>query len=642
MTKSTTSIPTSSEQVQPRVRQRARLWRGAAATVTLCLSLAGCSAPTVVEGSSVTVVTNAAFFSLNDRTSYGNSPANSSVLEAVNSSFNRYDDASNLVEDPSFGSYQLLSNDPLTVKYTIADGVTWSDGVPVDAADLLLAWAANSGSLNTKDVDDRQYRDVDSGRYTTPFPSTTVYFDGATSEGLQYVTAMPVIGDDGRSLTLTWDSYVVDWPLLLQVGLPAHVVASHALSLPLAHTKSSDSTTRPDEKFLNDADTAKRALIAAIRDHDTTALSAIANFWNSGFDLDAGQLDDSLLVSTGPYTITGFVAGKSVTLTANPRYHGDHNPVFETVKLRYLSDPLIQIAALKNAAADVVVPRASSDVLEALHSVSDISVQRVPGPTYEHLDLQFAGSMHGTFSDVRVRQAFLKVIPVDKIREKILGAVLSDDADRSSLVVIPGAPGYSDTVRSNGSAQFAHVDVQGAKDLLAQAGAVSPTVCMMFDPSNPKRVQEYQLIAESAAQAGFVVTNCSGPDWRNLLGTPGTYDASIFAWTSANLSVAGVQSIFGTGGQGNFNGFSDKSVDSMLAQLAVTPDQEKQENIKTRLDAELYAQAYGLPLYQDQLVVAHNAHVSGIKTATLAPGILWNLWEWTPVTESSGIPTPVK
>ncbi len=607
------------------IRRRSALAVGIAAA----LALTGCTAPTVLEGSTVTVATGAALFSLNDRTSYGNSPANSGVLQAVNSSFNRYDEESSLVQDTSFGSYQLLSNDPLTVKYTIASGVTWSDGVPVDAADLLLAWAANSGALNSSDVDDAGYRDAETGKYATPFADDVVYFDGATSEGLQYVTTLPEVSDDGRSITLTWDSYVVDWPLLLQAGLPAHVVASKALGLPLSPDTHTDSA-KGDDARLSDAQKAKGALIKAIRKHDVRALSKVANFWNSGFDIEAMPEDESLLVSTGPYTITAITPGESLTLTANLRYHGAHSPVFETVVVRFLVDPLEQVAALAEGAVDVLVPRSSAEVITALEEVRGAEILLTPGVAYEHLDLSFANGKHSTFQDARVREAFLKTIPLQAIRNEVMGTALGTTAERSSLVFLPGEPGYSEASANNGTAQFARPDVKGAIALLAEAGVSAPTVCMMFDPSNPKRVMEFQLIAESATLAGFVVTNCSGPDWRNLLGVPGVYDASIFAWTAANTSVAGLQSIFGEGGRGNLNGYSNPKVEDVLSQLAVTPGEEEQQALRLQLDALLYADAYGLPLYQDQTVVAHNGTLTGVQPATLASGILWNVWEWAP------------
>jgi peptide/nickel transport system substrate-binding protein len=202
-----------------------------AAFVVVALFLAGCTSPSLVHGASVSVAANQAFFSYNPKTSYGNSTANSSIVSATNSQFNYYDNTPKLVRDESFGSYQVVSRDPFRVKYTIRDGVKWSDGTPVDGADLLLAWAANSGNLNTRGFDASRYVDPQTGKYTAAFPRDVVHFDGFSGNGLQLVTKTPVIGDGGRSITLSYDRYFVDWELVFGVGLPAHVVAGEALGI---------------------------------------------------------------------------------------------------------------------------------------------------------------------------------------------------------------------------------------------------------------------------------------------------------------------------------------------------------------------------------------------------------------------------
>lgn len=614
------------------------------------LALVGCTPPpTVIEDSSVTVAVSEAFFSLNDKTSYGASPANSQVLQATSSRFAAYDVDSELVADTSFGTYSLLSNEPLTVRYTIANGVTWSDGVPVDAADLLLAWAANSGTLNTPDFDDSSYIDEETGRYAEPFPPDIVHFDGATSEGLQYVTDLPQLSDDGRSLTLTWDRYFVDWPLVLEVGLPAHVVAAKALRLAPTAVPDDETGAVSDADRIRDAEAAKAALVDAIQERDTRELSAIANVWNSGFNLEQFPNDPSLLVSTGPYTITGFEAGDHLVLSANPNYHGDHHPVFETIRVRFLTDPLSQVKALANGEVNVVTPLPSPDVVDVLRrmaggaasgdSASGVNVLDGVDGTYEHLDLRFANSKNGSLDDQRVREAFLKVVPRQAILDAMVMPVRGEAEERSSQLFFPGSPGYEESVAGNGSDAFSHVDVPGAKALLAESGVASPVVCIMFDPANPKRQAEFQLIRTSASAAGFTVTNCSSPDWLNLLGTPGTYDASIFAWRVTNLSFAGVQAIYVTDGLSNLNGYSDPEVDDLLATLSVTADRAKQLELRRRIDAILFEDAYGLPLYQNPVIVAHDDTVRGIALAPLAPGILWNVWEWEPVVEESPSPT---
>ena len=56
--------------------------------------------------------------------------------------FTYYDADLNLINNDQFGTCTIESLDPLTITYRINEGVTWSDGVQIDAADLLLYWAA--------------------------------------------------------------------------------------------------------------------------------------------------------------------------------------------------------------------------------------------------------------------------------------------------------------------------------------------------------------------------------------------------------------------------------------------------------------------------------------------------------------------
>ena len=78
---------------------------------------------------------------------------------------------------PPSAPYEKTSDDPLTVKYTVNDDTKWSDGTPVDAADMLLVWAAQSGNLNTITADKVKTDEA------TGLPKNTkgkVYFDSSS------------------------------------------------------------------------------------------------------------------------------------------------------------------------------------------------------------------------------------------------------------------------------------------------------------------------------------------------------------------------------------------------------------------------------------------------------------------------------
>jgi len=587
-------------------------WAGAVALV-----LSGCSAPTAEsgldKGTSVSVAWNQAFFSYNGNTSFGNATANNNITYMTNDWFNYYDDTPELIKDDSFGSYERVAEDPLTVKYTVKDGVKWSDGTDVDAADLLLSWVANSRAQDTPDFDPAEFTDPDTGEFTDEFPKGVVYFDSGAQpdSGLGLVHDVPKIGDDGRSITMVYTAPFVDWELALPEAMPAHVVAKNALGIA-------------------DNDEAKAALIEAIQDDDADALAKVSSFWNTGFNFTELPKDPELYLGTGPYTISDFKADQYITLKANPEYAGSHKPSIEEVTVRFIGDPLGAVQALQNGEVDVISPQSTSDIVAALDAVKDVTVIKGAEGTYEHVDLQFDKSKSGVFNDPKVREAFMKVIPRQEILDKLIKPIVGDEATlRNSQILVPGAEGYDESVENNGSADYATVDVEGAKALLAEAGVTDPEVCVLYASNNPRRVNEFQLIQSSGALAGFNVTDCGSTEWGGVLGTPGAYDASLFGWQSVSLGATDATPTFESGGINNHTFFSNKEVDAVIKKVNREFDPEKKIELQQELDKLLWDNFYGVTLFQFPGVTAYNDKIEGVSPSILAPTIFWNIWDWT-------------
>ncbi|GAB2703234.1 peptide/nickel transport system substrate-binding protein [Microbacterium marinum] len=569
----------------------------------------------LVEGSSITAAWNQAFYSMNGNTSFGNATANNNINYLVLDGFNYYNNTPELVKNESFGSYELVSEDPLVVTYTIADGVKWSDGTDVDAADLLLNWAALSRSLDTPDFDPGEFTDPETGEFTDAFPTDVVYFDsGATPDaGLGLVSKTPEVSEDGKSITLEYDKPFVDWELSFPSPLPAHVVGKKALEL-------------------EDAAEAKQAVIDAIQNEDAAALAPISSFWNGGFNFTAMPDDPDLVVGSGPYVISNFEADQFITLTANPEYAGENSPNIEEITIRFIPDPLAAVQALENGEVDIIQPQATADLVTALDAIDDITVATSLGGTYEHVDLQFdkGKNPENIFKDPKVREAFLKTIPRQEIVDTLIKPIIGDDAIlRDSQLFVPGAEGYDESAASNTSADFAEVDIEGAKALLAESGITDTSVCILYASNNPRRVNEFSLIQQSAAEAGFEVTDCGSEDWGGLLGTPGAYDASLFGWQSTSLGVTNSLPTFQTGAINNLNYYSNDEVDSIVAELNTTFDSAKQIELQAQMDKALWEDFYGVTIFQFPEVTAFSGRVEGIESSILAPTVFWNAWDWS-------------
>ncbi len=586
------------------------------------LALTGCAsgATDIVEGSSLNVAWNQGFYSANSSTSNGNATANNNILYLANSGFNYYNEKPELVKEERFGTYEKVSETPLTIKYTVKPGVTWSDGAKVDAADMLLAWAANSCIFNNVSPE----YDADGNISNQAALDAGVFFDSASCGGdLGKVTKTPVIGDDGRSITLIYDEPIVDWEVNFGIGVSAHVTVQHAFA---------------SDKL--DATAAKDKLIKAIQGKDNATLAKIAKFWSTGYDMDNFPTDDtSLLVSDGAYVVTDLVKDQYVTLTARKDYSWGTSPKIQTITVKFIADPLAAVQALENGEVDAISPQATADIITALNGIASkgIVTDSTSDATYEHIDLTFNNkgpfdpATYGGDADKAkaVRMAFLKTIPRNDIVTKLIQPINPNAKVDNSQTILPGAPGYDSVAAANGSADFAEVDIDGAKALLAGAGVTKTVdVKFMFGCANTRRQNEFALIQESAAKAGFNVMNKCDDNWGSALGS-GVYDAVVFGWQSTSLAVTSSKATFASDGGNNLNGYKNDAVDAAYAKLSSEFDATKQVALLTEIEKALWSDGYGVTVFQFPGVTAYNEKkVSGIVPAPLAPMFFWNFWDW--------------
>ncbi|MCY7412106.1 MAG: ABC transporter substrate-binding protein, partial [Salinibacterium sp.] len=445
-----------------------RLLGAASLALTATLLLSGCigPGPSIVTGSEVNIGSNVPFTSMNPQSHSGDTDTNIAVAAATGARFFNFDETAAVVFDPSFGSVTKLSDDPLVVRYTVADGVRWSDGVAVDGADLLLNWAALSGVLNDPELSRSDVfetdTDADTEDYRADLPDDAVYFDtGVNPErprGIQLARAIPQLSDDRKSITMTYSAPFADWAIAMpSAGSPAHVAAGATLDI-------------------EGSNQAKDAVIAAVLDGDVTALGPLSKFWNTGFsvaaldltDNDGSAVDDNLsvLVSNGPYLISDILPEQFVTLAQNPNYVGAHRPEFETVTFRYFRDPLASIQGLNNGAVQVATPPLTESVVSALEALR-LDSQLGYSARFEHLDLRVSESKSGVFDNPLVREAFVKVVP-----RQLIARLLAEDADapvvlRDSFLFQPGEAGYAAASAAARGYLSAGPDVDAAIALLA-------------------------------------------------------------------------------------------------------------------------------------------------------------------------------
>ena len=606
-----------------------KLLAAATSIVAGALALGGCTpqaAPTTqapggssasaATGEKVAVVAwNQAFESYNNNTQDQNATANANITYLANDSIAYYDTNLKLVQNPSFGKYEKISDSPLKVKITLAETATWSDGTPVTAADVLLQWAALSTNLNTYEA-----TVGDDGSVSKPNEGDQVYFN-ASSKGYELMKSYEV-GDNNKSVTFTYEKPFVDWEVLAAtpVGVAAHVLGKKALG-ETDNTKSA------------------QAVLDAIKNKDNAKLAKISNFWNTGYKFMNMPSDKDLVVSSGPFTITDAQEQQYITLTKNPNYKGEHKPKVDKITVRFIADAQASVQALRNGEVMVTQPQATADILSQVQALgSAYTVQTGEGGTYEHVDMAVTNggpfdpkAYGGDAAKAKaVRLAFLTSIPRQKIIDNLIKPLNPQATIRNSYTTVPSASTYAAITAANGmQATFGNGDAAKAKDILAKAGVTTaPTVRLLYASTNTRRQQQFQLIKEAAEQAGFKVEDKSAEKWGSILPDTSKYDAALFGWQSTSVAVGESDANYRTKAQNNYYGYSNAEVDKLFDELLVTTEAAKQTEILGKIEKLLVDDAFGTTIFQFPEITTNSSKIKNVSSIALSPNFFWNAWQW--------------
>lgn len=606
--------------------RRRRLFAATAVTAALSLALTACGGGGDDEGegtnqnekTTLTVGWNQPFYSFNSCTTNGNAVANTNPLYLMSTGFYYYNPELEIVRDESYGTYEKISDEPLTVKYTVADDNKYSDGVNVDATDLLLAWAAQSGKFNTIAPDKVEY-DEETG--LLKFPKGSVFFD-TSSAGLSLVKDTPVISDDGKSITLVYSEPYADWELDMTCVFPAHVIAKHA-------------------GLGDDPAAAKEALLTAIQNNDADALGPVSEFWSTGFDkadMPTGE-DADIAIGNGPYVLKDLVEDQYMTFEKNPDYKGVFEANIDEITISWNEDPVSQLQQLENGEIAMMAPQMTADVAQQAQSIDGVEMIGYNEGTYEHMDLvmnnggPFDPKAYGgdEAKALAARKAFLTALPRQEIIDKLIKPINPQAEIRNSFTNTPGSPNYDLIAEGNGMAEQYDGDVEEAKQILADAGIQTPIqVEMMFAEGNSRREAEFPIYKAALAKAGFNLKDERNADWGSKLGDK-SYDAVFFGWASTSTAVSGDYEIFGTNRINNLIGYSNPEVDEILLEINRTTDPAALGELQLAVEKILVEDAIGATIFQFPGAVIYNtAFVTNVADPplSLVPTMFYGFWDW--------------
>jgi peptide/nickel transport system substrate-binding protein len=530
------------------------------------------------------------FLGYNTNTPETYSTYNSAVTERILGGFWYFGVDGTICTDDAFGTYEAVSEDPLQVAYTVADDAAWSDGTPVSYADFLLDWATQA---------------ITSDGAVTEDASETPLFNHVSGLTLgDYVPEGPVADSaEAKSFQYDYERVYADWKILIGSPLPAHVVAEQI-------------GVTTDE------------LVTAIQELDMSVLEPAAEFWNTGWLMTAGELGDPALTpSSAAYGFKpdGWVAGQSITLTANENFWGTPAATQDVTFRFAAADTHVQ--ALQNGDLNIIEPQATVDTVAQLEQLgSAVTVTTGQTLTWEHLDFNFN---NGIFSDsLEAREAFAYCVPRQKIVDDLIKPIDETAVVMNAREVFPFQDSYEDVVSASYDGRYDEVDLDMAKEKFAAAGLEEGTELRIgYSAPNPRRADEVAAIKASCDQVGFNVVDTGSPEFFDKDLPNGDYEVALFAWAGSGQIASG-QNIYATGQPQNYGGYSDETVDAAWDTLASTVDEAVHTEQTKIIEKQLWDTLFGIPLFAHPGVGAYSSDLTNVRDTAAQSGIVWNAEQW--------------
>ncbi len=195
---------------------------------------------------------------------------------------------------------------------------------------------------------------------------------------------------------------------------------------------------------------------------------------------------------SGPYKLTEWLKGESVTLERNPDYWGTA-PRFDKAVFRYFTDPTAQNSAMASGDLDIISNVTAPQALAQFEDESRFTIHE--GTTNGEIVMGL-NNARPALQDVRVRQAINYALD----RQALMDTVWGGYGMLIGSMVPPTDPWYEDL---SGTYPY---NPEKARELLAEAGHANGLTLALRVPTLPYATGSAQFIVSQLAEVGITVT----------------------------------------------------------------------------------------------------------------------------------------
>ena len=331
-----------------------------------------------------------------------------------------------------------------------------------------------------------------------------------------------------------------------------------------------------------------------------------------------------LVNCTGPFALTEWKSGESVTLTRYDDYWDDTlRAQAGEVDILFMTDPNARVNALKSGEVDGgwMIP---ADAIAQLQSSGK-------GDMYFGLNTAVGSlvvsNLEGPLGDERVRRALLMAMD----RQGILDAAAKGYGEVTDVLttesVWVGASDAALTEAFDGLEEYPY-DVEAAKKLIDEAGVAGEEIVIATAPIS----NDFAVISQGAAAAAqsiglkATIETVSPSAYTALFSDPTAREGIDLFYTSWYLSSPDPLEMYGvlrTGEFSNYGNWSDPEFDALVNEAVAIDDPAARSEVTARAQRIANEQLPWLPLFQGPMTLFLGDRVTGA-----APSVAFMYYPW--------------
>jgi len=258
-------------------------------------------------------------------------------------------------------------------------------------------------------------------------------------------------------------------------------------------------------------------------------LSYLAEFSSAIVSPKTADTNATQPVGTGPYRLTNWIKGDSVTLTRFEDHWSRDKLTFNTVKIRFVGDANARVNALLSGELDVAPDFLSLDLIDKIKRDGRFAVGAGKSTDVHILCINNKSRL---FSDVRMRRAVSHAID----RASLIDGAVNGFAVPLGTQMTPMYPQYADVTA------LSNYDPAKARKLMAEAGYPNGIDVTIKVPANLvwQRAAEIMQAQFVESQIRMKIEVLEWAQWLDVVFRQKAYDLSIVTqpdpWTIFNYT----------------------------------------------------------------------------------------------------------